>query len=127
MHQYAYPDKKELGWQQVANDGTLSYPLLELEPGEHKFAVIDVDNALVGWDDLTVDAKTVAKLKEQVTGVPADVADEGGTAVPWVGIAVLAGAVLVAAVIVVTVLKRGSGAAGASAGAANADAADGSA
>lgn len=138
---YAYPDKKELGWQQVANDGTLSYPLLELEPGEHKFAVIDVDNALVGWDDLTVDAKTVAKLKEQVTGVPADVADEGGTAVPWVGIAVLAGAVLVAAVIVVTVLKRGSGAAataaggssaaGASAGAANAnanaDAADGSA
>ena len=118
--------------QQVANDGTLSYPLLELEPGEHKFAVIDVDNALVGWDDLTVDAKTVAKLKEQVTGVPADVADESGTAVPWVGIAVLAGAVLVAAVIVVTVLKRGSGAAataaaggsgaaGDSAGAANAD------
>lgn len=112
MYVYAYSKPTGLGWQQVANDGTLRFSVLDLEAGEHRFAVVDEDGTLIGWTAATIEAEVMAKAQELATGVPAqlggnDAGDTGDTGgVPWLGIGAVAAALVVGGVVVWLVLRR---------------------
>ena len=109
---YAYSEPTELGWQQVANDGTLRFSILNLEPGEHSFAVLNEDGELLGWTEATIDAEAVAAAQELATGVSGgDIAAKPNaalvneSALPWttIGIGVVA---VVAALLVFWIILR---------------------
>ncbi len=109
---YAYSEPTELGWQQVANDGTLRFSILNLEPGEHSFAVLNEDGELLGWTEAAIDAEAVAAAQELATGVSGDdvAAEPNATpanesALPWTAIGI-GGAAIVAAVLVFWVILR---------------------
>lgn len=38
-----------LGWQQVGDQGHVTISTLTMDPGEHRFAVLDADGDLIGW------------------------------------------------------------------------------
>lgn len=109
---YAYSEPTELGWQQVANDGTLRFSILNLQPGEHSFAVLNEDGELLGWTEATIDAEAVAAAQELATGVSGgDIAAKPNaalvneSALPWttIGIGVVA---VVAALLVFWIILR---------------------
>lgn len=100
---YAYSEPTQLGWQQVAADGTVTVPTSGLEAGEHRFAVVDVDGALLGWAAAAVAASPSATPSPAASGAPAPVAAEAG---PGIGVWALSGAVLVVGAALVVVLRR---------------------
>lgn len=104
MFVFAYSEPVGLGWQQVAGDGTLLLPLLDLEPGQHRFAVVNEDGELVGWTEADIDDALVAEAQQLATGAPL----EGETAerIPWIGIGAVAAAVVAAAAILWLTLRR---------------------
>lgn len=118
---YAYSDPTELGWQQIANDGTLRFSVLDLEAGDHHFAVLNEDGELLGWTEATFDADVLAEAEALATGVPVEeaAADEGG--IPWLGIGIAAGAVVIAGIAVWLILRKPKTAAVPSDGSTNVD------
>lgn len=126
MYVFAYSTPSGLGWQQVANDGTLRFSILDLEAGDHRFAVVNADGELVGWTEASIDAGLLSDAQELATGVaaPADgAAGEGaaaGSQIPVVGIAAISAAVVAAALILWLMLRRPKAGAGGVAAAASA-------
>ncbi len=110
---YAYSTPAKLGWQQVANDGTLRFSILGLEPGEHSFAVLNEDGELLGWTEATIDAEAVAAAQELATGVSGDdvAAEAAGasaseSALPWTAIGIGVAAVVAAALVFWMILRK---------------------
>ncbi len=98
-----------LGWQQVANDGTLRLSILDLEAGDHRFAVLDEDGELMGWVGATIDADLVAQAQELATGVApgaSEASESAGGGIPWLGIGAVAFAAVAAGAILWLVLRR---------------------
>lgn len=102
---YAFSTPTELGWQQVANDGTLRFSILDLEAGDHRFAVLNEDGELLGWTEATIEADALAEAQEIATGISAETASEA-TGLPWLGIGIGAGAVVVAALAFWLILRK---------------------
>ncbi len=98
---YAYSTPTQLGWQQVAADGTVTVPTTDLAAGEHRFAVVDVDGKLLGWTAAAVVASPAATPSPAAPAAP--VAAEAGTGI---GVWALSGAVLAVGGGLVVVLVR---------------------
>ena len=111
---YAYSEPTELGWQQVANDGTLRFSILNLEPGEHSFAVLNEDGELLGWTEATIDEAAVEAAVELATGVSGDDLTAGAeaapmpneSALPWTAIGIGGAAVIAAALVFWIILRK---------------------
>lgn len=114
VYVYAYSEPAGLGWQQVDEDGIVTVAVADLEPGEHRLAVLDADGELLGWTALEV-AEPVAEQSP----APSPAAEPSPTAVaqqdegsgpPVVGIAVGAAILVVAGGATVVMLRgrRGS-------------------
>ena len=96
---YVYSEPHALGWQQVADDGTVSLPTTELEPGQHRIAVLDVDDVVLGWATTVVGSATP-------TAAPTAPPSEDGDGLPVVGLGAVAAAVVVAGAAVGVALRR---------------------
>lgn len=108
-------EPRELGWQQVANDGTLRYPVSETEPGAYRLAIVDADERLAGWTEFEL-ADDAADLDAEDHTVTASAAESNatlgagsntaGAAVPWLGLGILAAAVAVSAAVLAVTLRQ---------------------
>ena len=91
---FAYSEPVGLGWQQVANDGTLRFPLLDLEAGDHRFAIVNEEGELLGWTEATIEADALAEAQALASGEPLE--EQAISNVPWLGIGIASAAVIVA-------------------------------
>lgn len=97
---YGFSEPTELGWQQVAVDGTVTVPTSGVGTGSHRFAVIDVDEELLGWTTVEI-----SEAAADVSPAAAESAsDESG--LPLAAIGALAVAVLALAGILFVILRR---------------------
>lgn len=104
---YAYSVPIGLGWQQVANDGTLRFSILDLEAGEHRFAVMNEEGELLGWAAAGIEAEVLAEAQEIATGVAVDSETEAsGSGIPWLGIGIAAGSVVIAGLAFWLIVRR---------------------
>ena len=105
---FAYSTPTELGWQQVAGDGTVTVPTAGLDAGEHRFAVVDVDGKLLGWTTAAIAGAAQAAPAPAAPAAPVAPAADSG---PGIGVWLLGGAVVAVGAGAAIVLARRRGAA----------------